>query len=138
MNKIKLFAMMAFAALTVTSCAVDDNPTSNPTYEEVEFTENFTAGTQERLVTLDGVDASAVVDEPVADWVDVEKWDLEDAESAVVQISVLANTTGKARTTVQTLRTAKTIVKLTIHQDAAILDDPIEEETDQPAYSPAQ
>jgi hypothetical protein len=56
----------------------------------------------------------------------------------VVQISVLANTTGKARTTVQTLRTAKTIVKLTIHQDAAILDNPIEEETDQPAYSPAQ
>ena len=138
MNKIKLFAMMAFAALTMTSCAVDDNPTSNPTYAEVDFTEEFTPGAQVRVVTLDGVDASAVVEESVADWVAVETVESDDAEFATVEIAVQANTTGKARTVVQTLKTAKTIVKLTIHQGAANLNDPIEEESDQPAYSPAR
>ena len=53
MNKAKLLICAVVGTLAMTACAVDDNPTPNPTYEEQDTT----------TVNVDGPNES-VTDQP--------------------------------------------------------------------------
>lgn len=136
MNKMKLFALMAFAALTLTACTYEDNPVNNDDSGVIYVTENFSVAAETRVLTLDGVVGPVVVGEQVADWVTVTALENDGDGAPKVEIAVLANETGYNRIAVQSLQTEKVTVNLTINQGCINVDDPNEEMTDQPAFSP--
>jgi hypothetical protein len=74
--------------------------------------------------------------EETADWVTVTALPSSGDEQAKVEITVKENATGAERTMLQTITVGDYTVKLTIIQGITDVNNPNEDETDQPAYSP--
>ncbi len=135
MSNIKIFLLMAFAVVMMTACSAGDNPVIEDDVV-VEVTENFSPEAGTRILTLEGLTGSVVIGEQAADWVTVIPAANDGAQFAQVEISVQANETAKERSAVQAFMVNEKHVKLTVNQGCVNVDDPFEQETDQPAFSP--
>jgi hypothetical protein len=77
-----------------------------------------------------------VIGKETADWVTVTALPNSGEEQSKVEITVKENATGAERTMLQTITVGDYTVKLTINQGFTDVNNPNEDETDQPAYSP--
>ena len=111
MNKVKILALSAIIALVLTACANEDN-----TYERLhtyDQTESFSSVAGKYTVDLKFMKGQPVIGEETADC-------------------------GAERTMLQTITVGDYTVKLTIIQGITNVNNPNEDETDQPAYSPGK
>lgn len=134
MNKVKILALSAIIALVLTACANEDN-----TYERLhtyDQTESFSSVPGKYTVDLKFMKGQPVIGEETADWVTVTALPSSGEEQSKVEITVKENATGAERTMLQTITVGDYTVKLTIIQGITNVNDPNEDETDQPAYSP--
>ena len=134
MNKVKILALSAIIALVLTACANEDN-----TYERLhtyDQTESFSSIAGKYTVDLKFMKGQPVIGEETADWVTVTALPSSGEEQAKVEITVKENATGAERTMLQTITVGDYTVKLTIIQGITNVNNPNEDETDQPAYSP--
>ena len=134
MNKVKILALSAIIALVLTACSNQDN-----TYERFntyDQTESFTSVAGKYTVDLKFMKGQPVIGEETADWVTVTALPSSGEEQSKVEITVKENATGAERTMLQTITVGDYTVKLTIIQGITNVNDPNEDETDQPAYSP--
>ena len=133
MNKVKILALSAIIALVLTACANEDN-----TYERLhtyDQTESFSSVAGKYTVDLKFMKGQPVIGEETADWVTVTALPSSGEEQAKVEITVKENATGAERTM---LPVGDYTVKLTIIQGITNVNNPNEDETDQPAYSPGK
>ena len=108
MKKIKILAMAALVALGLTY-----------------------------TVTLDDIKGTAVVGAVEADWMTIAAKETPSYEKSQIEVTVTENTTGENRTApVVAIKSEPNTVHLTIIQGITNIDNPNEEETDQPAYTP--
>ena len=134
MNKVRILALSAIIALVLTACSNQDN-----TYERFntyDQTESFTSVAGKYTVDLKFMKGQPVIGEETADWVTVTALPSSGEEQAKVEITVKENATGAERTMLQTITVGDYTVKLTINQGFTDVNNPNEDETDQPAYSP--
>jgi hypothetical protein len=137
MNKVRILALSAIIALVLTACSNADNNY----YEHIHTyyqTENFTSVAGSYTVELKYMKGQPVVEKEVADWVTVTALPNSGEEPSKVEIAVKENASGAERTTLQTITVGEYTVKLTINQGFTTVENPNEEETDQPAYSPVK
>ena len=136
MNKVKILALSAIIALVLTACANEDNSYDRlHTYDQ---TENFSSAAGTYTVDLKFMKGQPVIGEETADWVTVSALPSSGEEQSKVEIIVKENATGAERTMLQTITVGDYTVKLTIIQGITNVNDPNEDETDQPAYSPGK
>ena len=136
MNKVKILALSAIIALVLTACANEDN-----TYERLhtyDQTESFSSVAGKYTVDLKFMKGQPVIGEETADWVTVSALPSSGEEQSKVEIIVKENATGAERTMLQTITVGDYTVKLTIIQGITNVNNPNEDETDQPAYSPGK
>ena len=136
MNKVKILALSAIIALVLTACANADN-----TYERLhtyDQTESFSSVAGTYTVDLKFMKGQPVIGEETADWVTVTALPSSGEEQAKVEITVKENATGAERTMLQTITVGDYTVKLTIIQGITNVNNPNEDENDQPAYSPGK
>ena len=136
MNKVRILALSAIIALVLTACSNQDN-----TYERFntyDQTESFTSVAGKYTVDLKFMKGQPVIGKETADWVTVTALPNSGEEQAKVEITVKENATGAERTMLQTITVGDYTVKLTIIQGITNVNDPNEDETDQPAYSPGK
>ena len=138
MKKIKILAMAALVALGLTACSNADNSYNEryTTYEETQYLPS-TAGTY--VVTLDNAKGTAELGTLESDWMTVAAVETPGYEKTQIAVTVTENTTGKNRTApVVTIKSNPNTVYLTLIQGITNMENPYEEETDQPAYAPGK
>ena len=137
MNKVRILALSAIIALVLTACSNADNNVYER-FHTYDQTENFTSDAGTYIVELKFMKGQPVVGQEVADWVTVTALPNGGEEPSKVEITVKENASGAERTTLQTITVGEYTVKLTINQGFTTVENPNEEETDQPAYSPVK
>ncbi len=137
MNKVRILALSAIIALVLTACSNADNNVYER-FHTYDQTENFTSDAGTYTVELKFMKGQPVVGQEVADWVTVTALPNGSEEPSKVEITVKENASGAERTTLQTITVGEYTVKLTINQGFTTVENPNEEETDQPAYSPVK
>lgn len=137
MNRIKIWTLAVLAVLSLVGCVKEDNSIYDRlhTYNQ---TEAFSAAGGTHTVTLEHVTGLAVVGSVDADWVTITPLENNGTEPTQVEVSAQANDSDAERTTTIDITVGDNIVKLTISQGVSNVDDPNEEETDQPAYTPGK
>lgn len=137
MNKVRILALSAIIALVLTACSNADNNVYEYFHTYYQ-TENFTSVAGSYTVELKYMKGQPVVGQEVADWVTVTALPNGGEEPSKVEIAVKENASGAERTTLQAITVGEYTVKLTINQGFTTVENPNEEETDQPAYSPVK
>jgi hypothetical protein len=136
MKKIKILAMAALVALGLTACSNADNSYRERyfIYEQTQYLPSA-AGTY--IVTVNNTHGTAEVGAVESDWMTIAAKETPDYEKSQIAVTVTENTTGANRTaSVVTIKSEPNTVYLTIIQGITNIDNPNEEETDQPAYTP--
>ena len=137
MNKVRILALSAIIALVLTACSNADNNVYER-FHTYDQTENFTSDAGTYTVELKFMKGQPVVGQEVTDWVTVTALPNSGEEPSKVEITVKENASGAERTTLQTITVGEYTVNLTINQGFTTVENPNEEETDQPAYSPVK
>lgn len=136
MKKIKILAMAALVALGLTACSNADN-SYRERYFNFEQTQYLPSAAGTYTVTLDDIKGTAVVGAVEADWMTIAAKETPGSEKSQIEVTVTENTTGENRTApVVAIKSEPNTVYLTIIQGITNIDNPNEEETDQPAYTP--
>lgn len=137
MNKVKIWTLAVLAVLSLAGCIKEDNSIYDRlhTYNQ---TEAFSAAKGTHTVMLEHVTGLAVVGSADADWVTITPLANNGTELTQVEVTVQANDSDAERTTTVDITVGDYIVKLTISQGVTNVDDPNEEVTDQPAYTPGK
>lgn len=137
MNKVKIWTLAVLAVLSLAGCVKEDNSIYDRlhTYNQ---TEAFSAAEGTHTVTLEHVTGLAVVGSVDADWVTITPLTNNGTEPTQVEVTVQANDSDAERTTTADITVGDYIVKLTVSQGVTNVDDPNEEVTDQPAYTPGK
>lgn len=135
MNKIKIWTLAVFVALGLTGCVQEDNSVDERlhTYDQ---TENFSSAAGTYTVELTFMTGVPVVGGETSDWATVTALPNSGEEPSKVEVVLKENTSGAERSMLQTIKIGAYTVKLTINQGITNVNDPNEEVTDQPAYSP--
>ena len=138
MNKVKIWTVAVIAALGLTACSNEDN-----SYRERYFTfeETVSLASTAGKYTISLQNAKGTADEisEVSDaWATVAPVATDSSEKTMIEVTVEENTTGAPRQATVTVKTNPNTVVLTINQGITNVNDPNEEETDQPAFAAAK
>lgn len=136
MKKIKILAMAALVALGLTACSNADNSYRERyfTFEQTQYLPSA-AGTY--TVTLDNIKNTVEIGAVKADWMTIATMETKESGKSQIAVTVTENATGENRTAPAVVLTSKpNTVYLTIIQGVTNMDNPNEQETDQPAYTP--
>jgi len=138
MNKVKIWTVAVIAALGLTACSNEDN-----SYRERYFTfeETVSLASTAGKYTISLQNAKGTADEisEVSDtWATVAPVATDGSEKTKIEVTVEENTTGAPRQATVTVKTNPNTVVLTINQGITNVNDPNEEETDQPAFTAAK
>jgi len=138
MNKVKIWTVAVIAALGLTACSNEDN-----SYRERYFTfeETVSLASTAGKYTISLQNAKGTADEisEVSDaWATVAPVATDGSEKTMIEVTVEENTTGAPRQATVTVKTNPNTVVLTINQGITNVNDPNEEETDQPAFAAAK
>ena len=136
MKKIKILAMAALVALGLTACSNADN-SYNERYTTYEQTQYLPSAAGTYIVTLDNAKGLGEIGEIAVDWMTATALPNDGLSKTQIEVTLKENTTGENRTAPAfVISTDPNKIYLTITQGFTDINNPNEEETDQPAYAP--